>query len=229
MPRAIPGQGRGLVASANIAAGERVLSLPEALVLFPSTAAAQSVLSSAPALTDAQAALDPWAVLVLLLAEQRYYLARGQPPSCEWAPYMTCLPPPPLGTILDWTRQDVNTLLAGSGLRERAATILAAADAVWADVQPVVAAARAASICPPDMFGREDFDWATGIALSRTVRLDDAGGVVVLCPLADLANHSVDSAAFLRWDARERAVVLTADRPFKAGEQVCGGGGPGWS
>lgn len=40
VPQQLPGQGRGLVSSKPIRAGEQVLAVPEQLVLFPDTAAA---------------------------------------------------------------------------------------------------------------------------------------------------------------------------------------------
>jgi hypothetical protein len=114
-------------------------------------------------------------------------------------------------------------LLSGSGLLLKAQLIMAAAEALWRDIQPVISTAKQQGLCPADMFSRADITWATGICLSRTVRLDDRGGQVVLCPFADLFNHSCDSKAFLLWDPKQQAVVLKADRPYKPGEEVCSG------
>lgn len=116
--------------------------------------------------------------------------------------------------------QQVPKLLSGSGLLQKAQVILAAADALWRDIQPVITAGKQQGLCPSDMYSRADVTWATGICLSRSIRLDDKGGVVVLCPFADLFNHSCDSKAFLLWDAQQQAVVLRADRAYKAGEEV---------
>jgi hypothetical protein len=102
----------------------------------------------------------------------------------------------------------------------KAQLIMAAAEALWRDIQPVISTAKQQGLCPADMFSRADITWATGICLSRTVKLDDRGGEVVLCPFADLFNHSCDSKAFLLWDPKQRAVVLQADRPYKPGEEV---------
>lgn len=114
----------------------------------------------------------------------------------------------------------VSKLLSGSGLMLKAQVILAAAEALWKDIQPVVSAAKQQGLCPADMFSRADINWATGICLSRSVRLDDRGGVVVLCPFADLFNHSCDSQAFLLWDKQQQAVVLRADKAYKPGDEV---------
>lgn len=70
------------------------------------------------------------------------------------------------------------------------------------------------------MFSRADVDWATSICLSRSIRLDQKGGVAVLCLFADLLNHSCASQAFLQWDEKQRAVVLQADRSYKPGDEV---------
>jgi hypothetical protein len=114
----------------------------------------------------------------------------------------------------------VSKLLSGSGLLLKAQAIMAAAEALWRDIQPVVAAAKQQGLCPQDMFSRADVTWATGICLSRSIRLDDRGGVVVLCPLADLFNHSVESNAFLKWDPQQQAVALQADRSYQPGDEV---------
>jgi hypothetical protein len=47
-------------------------------------------------------------------------------------------------------------------------------------------------------------------------------GVVWWCcaPFADLFNHSVESTAFLKWDPRQQAVVLQADRSYQPGDEV---------
>lgn len=114
----------------------------------------------------------------------------------------------------------VTSLLAGTGLLYKANLIVKAADAVWEDVQPLLAAAKQQQLCPAGMFSRADIDWAIGICLSRTVRLIDRSDEIVLCPFADLFNHSSDSKAFLVWDSKQQAVGLTSDRAYKPGEQV---------
>eukprot|EP00878_Enallax_costatus_P028717 GHUV01031052.1.p1 GENE.GHUV01031052.1~~GHUV01031052.1.p1 ORF type:complete len:258 (+),score=106.58 GHUV01031052.1:375-1148(+) len=71
------------------------------------------------------------------------------------------------------------------------------------------------------MFTRSDIQWAVGVCLSRSVRLDDlAGEPIVLVPFADFLNHDVNSEAFLVWDEQQQAVVLRPDRSYKAGDQV---------
>jgi hypothetical protein len=112
VPQDTPGQGRGLVAAADIAAGERVLELPQRLVLFPATAAADSVL--APLLAaeqDTRVRREDWPPLLLFLAEQRYYLKHGFPAARDkWAPFARSLPQGPLGTVLDWPAAEVRAV-----------------------------------------------------------------------------------------------------------------------
>lgn len=124
------------------------------------------------------------------------------------------------GTVTAAATSQVSKLLSGSGLLLKAQAIMAAAEALWRDIQPIVAAAKQQGLCPQDMFSRAAVTWATGICLSRTFRLDDRGGVVVLCPLADLFNHSVESKAFVKWDPQKQAVVLQADRSYQSGDEV---------
>lgn len=128
-----------------------------------------------------------------------------------------CCGPCAAAALVLW---QVETLLAGSGLRQKAATIISAADLLWQDLQPITTAANQRGLCPPDMFSRADIDWAVGICLSRSVRLDDRKGEVVLVPYADLLNHDTSCEAYLVWDEQQQSVVLRPDRSYKAGEQV---------
>lgn len=233
-------------------------------------------------LPDNAERLSDWPLLVLYLAEQHYYLARGLPcRSTAWSPYLKSLPQARVGTVLEWPLDEVSVidalmlncvcpgmrmefarterqpglcgastvcqtlafssatdtilhhtnkqytnaaqvskLLTGSGSLLKAQIILAAAEAQWREVQPIISTAKQQGLLPPDMFSRADIDFGTSICLSRTVRLDDKGGVVVLSPMADLFNHSCDSTAFLVWDEQQQAVVLRADRAYNPGEEV---------
>jgi hypothetical protein len=137
VPQQLAGKGRGLVAARPINAGEQVLAVPDALVLSPCAAAAgealvhhsmpglhnrtnqsctllillyrllsaESVL--APLLPEDTSKLPDWTLLVLFLAEQRHNLDRGLPVSATWQPYLQRLPGHPVGTILDWSAEEV--------------------------------------------------------------------------------------------------------------------------
>ncbi|KAF6255066.1 hypothetical protein COO60DRAFT_1272756 [Scenedesmus sp. NREL 46B-D3] len=224
----LPGQGRGLLANAAVRKGEPLLAVPEQLVISPQTAAAESCLS--PVLSQQRQQLSDWSLLALFLAEQLYLCKEAASSSSSsssvWAPYIAVLPRSPIGTVLDWTQEEVDTLLAGSGLASTAGLIRGGADLLWEDLQPLLAAAKQQGLCPEGMFGRADIDWAVGICLSRSVRLDSRGGQVVLVPFADFLNHEPSCEAFLVWDERQHAVVLRPDRDYSPGQQVIISYGP---
>ncbi|WIA32213.1 hypothetical protein OEZ86_003062 [Tetradesmus obliquus] len=215
----LPGQGRGLVANAAVRKGELLLAVPQQLIIFPETAAAESCL--APLLSQPQQ-LSDWSLLALFLAEQLYLCDRagGSSSSAAWAPYIGVLPRNPIGTVLDWSQKDVDTLLAGSGLASTAAMIRIGAQLVWQDLQPLLTAATQQGLCPADMFSKADIYWAIGICMSRSVRLADRGDQVVLVPFADLLNHEPSCEAYLLWEEQQQAVVLRPDRDYSPGQQV---------
>jgi Rubisco LSMT substrate-binding/SET domain len=70
------------------------------------------------------------------------------------------------------------------------------------------------------MFSEDDVRWGIGICLTRSVRLDDRAGEVVLVPYADLLNHTCECDAYLVWDPALCAVVMRTDRAYNVGDQV---------
>ncbi|KAI7843368.1 hypothetical protein COHA_003064 [Chlorella ohadii] len=239
----VPGAGRGLAASKPIAKGDPLLRLPLELVLTPAAAQQRSCLR--PLLEEAEAAGQPlpaWSVLALFLAEARAAGTAG-----EWWPYLRMLPQQ-AGCVLEWSEAEVDWL-RGSQLHEAALEIRAAADASWQEMQPLLAAAAQRGMASPGAFDRASMQWAFGMLLSRLVRLasldggSSAGstssgssssgssgsgstgpseppGTEALLPWADLLNHSPSCASHLDWSAADAAVVLRADRKYRAGEEV---------
>ena len=47
------------------------------------------------------------------------------------------------------------------------------------------------------------------------------GGALVLLPWGDFVNHDTRCSCSLDWDDVLQAVVLTADRDYSVGQQVC--------
>jgi hypothetical protein len=206
----IPGSGRGLVASAGIAKGEDLLSIPLQLVVTPAAAAQRSCLRD---LLEASP-LPAWSVLALWLAEQRAVGSAG-----EWWPYVRLLPEQ-TGGVLEWGDEQV-AWLAGSQQHAGAAEIRRAADASWQELQPLLAAAEAAGLAPaPDAFSRAALRRAFSVLLSRLVRLPGLGDTEALLPWADLLNHGCSAASCLDWSSSATAVVLRAERRYRAGEQL---------
>ncbi|KAI8468014.1 MAG: hypothetical protein J3K34DRAFT_23211 [Monoraphidium minutum] len=217
----LAGQGRGLVARQRLARGEALLQVPMGLVVSE-----KSALEESPILRRITGGLSyrlpAWSVLALWLAEQRWHVRSGG--GSRWAPYLAVLPEVS-GTVLDWRPGEVDRFLVG-GTRSKARVIIDADAATWSEVEPLVRAAEADGGCPRGMFTRQAVQWGVGLLLSRSVRLDSAGGETVLVPYADFANHAVAADCFLDYDAGSGAVAVRIDRGYAPGEQVCISYGP---
>lgn len=112
------------------------------------------------------------------------------------------------------------------GLRTKARTILAASAATWSEVAAAAAAAEAAGGAPRGVFTRDAAAWGVGLLLSRSVRLDSAGGDTVLVPFLDFANHGVTSDCYIDLDAASGRVGVRLDRAYAPGEEVLISYGP---
>ena len=88
------------MACSSIMAGERLLSIPQHLMLTPDAArecsAVRSLLEKDPDLPD-------WSVLAVLLAETR---RQGPGPGSKWGPYVASLPDDS-GGCLEWSTEEV--------------------------------------------------------------------------------------------------------------------------
>jgi hypothetical protein len=168
--------------------------------------------------------LPAWTVLALWLVEQRHLARSGGGgggsggAGSAWGPYLEALPERP-GTLLDWSPGEADRWLVG-GLRSKARVIEEAEAATWSEIAPAAAAAEAAGAAPRGLFTREAVRWGVGQLLSRSVRLDSAGGDTVLVPFADFANHSVGADCYLDHDAASGTVGLRLDRAYAPGEEV---------
>ena len=228
VPAALPGQGRGLVATARISARQLVLAVPRAAILTPADAAQLSALR--PLLAAAAAPpLPDWTLLALWLAEVASPSYKHT--SATTAAYAALLPER-TGCVLEWAAEEV-ALLGGSHLHTLAVDIRAAAEASLQEVSPLIRRAESEGIVPAGALTEEGLRRAFALLLSRLVRLEgiadggggdtaDGGAVDALCPWADLLNHDSSSGAFLQWDSAQDAVVLRADRAYAPGDQVVG-------
>jgi hypothetical protein len=214
--------------------------------------------------------LPDWTSLAVWLMEQQHALLlvdeeKQDQQSSRWRPYIERLPKAgTMGTVLEWhplqeggsdndpgpdqqrlRRREalVAEDLAGSGLRHKAAEILAAADATWREVSSAAAAAAAALMAAGEesaaapYASRARLEWALSVLLSRVVRLDSAPGAPsALVPWCDFLNHAPQAACYLdlqeegqgrrggeqeQQEEQEAAVVgVRVDRAYNPGEQV---------
>lgn len=89
-------QGRGLVATQRIRAGDTLLRIPRGLVLTAADATAQSALGA----EMEKEGLPAWSVLALFLVETRM----GR--QTDWGPYADILPRTS-GSVLEWREHQV--------------------------------------------------------------------------------------------------------------------------
>eukprot|EP00741_Cyanophora_paradoxa_P024482 tig00022075_g23639.t1 len=211
---------RGLFATQDIGKGQRILELPERLLINEDTVRA-SVLS--PLLDD----FDERVALAVFILHER------QRRDSVWQPYIASLPRR-IGSPLFWEDEELE-LLRGSRaygdalqLRDYVAAMAGSVLARAAQLAPALAS------CTP-----ADLRWALSVVFTRAVRLlrweeDLPGGEtgqmwnrLSLCPALDLLNHSPADAAHTQWEiaseegpGARRTLRLEASAPIRAGEQV---------
>lgn len=254
-----PGAGRGLVAAQRIARGQLAAFVPASSVVTAAVASRESPLlrsrgGGGGGLTHD---LPDWTALAVWLMEQRHALDEQQQQQDQqgsrWAPYVERLPREgAMGTVLEWHPLEEGDAaaalrrreallaedLAGSGLRHKAAEILAAADATWREVVSAAEAMEGGSSSSTAPYTRARLEWALSVLLSRVVRLDSAPGEPSsLVPWCDFCNHSPQAACYLDLQEQQQggggiaaatsssfsatAVVgVRADRAYAPGEEV---------
>lgn len=92
-----------MLATSRIKKGDRLLRIPENVLITPETAIAHSQIGS-----DLEAAdLPAWTLLAATLAESRF-----ADQSTEWRPYAQALPQS-TGCVLEWEQEEVNASFNG--------------------------------------------------------------------------------------------------------------------
>jgi hypothetical protein len=91
-------EGRGLVATRRIGAGDSLLRIPRELILTTEDAVLQSVLSA----SAQRAGLPDWSVLAMFLVEAK--LQGGT----EWGEYVAMLPST-TGCVLEWKQSQAHS------------------------------------------------------------------------------------------------------------------------
>jgi len=206
--------GRGLIARRSIIQNERLLEVPGRLVM--TKARAQEVLGAA-----VPEEMGEYIALALLLVHER---AKGS--ASMWAPYIGVLPSiEDVGPSYAWAEAEL-ALLKGSGALDSTRSFQAKLQAEYAALRETTLA-RHADVLPADVVTYDAFVWGMTMLLSRGVDLkdEDAGtGQLGLVPYADLLNHSPYSSSNFMYTAipfsKQREVVLYADRPYAANDQV---------
>lgn len=217
------GFGGGAVATRPVARGERLLTVPETLLMTAESAArGQSVGDSAVAAAVRRGELSEWQAVCAHAAEERRLGERS-----FWAPYLATLPPQDVHP-LSWSAPALDGLLgARSPMRQ---AIAERQETVAADAEAIAAAGCGVSA--------EEVRWAAATLLSRSFELGADGGFggsdpremlsgapgarLALAPIADALNHSSAAEAEVEWAPapHERFAELVAGRKWAKGEQV---------
>ena len=203
-------EGRGLVATRRIRAGECLLQVPRAAVIDAETAVEKSALARRVREQDG----DEWAVMATYLAEAKARSQRGKPTECE--PYLQALPKS-TGCVFEWTEKEVQTLLRGSCVQDDAKMLQ---KQLQEAVGMVLEAAKSGGEEAEVKLDAKGITWAYSQLLSRMVRLETNENLLSLVPWADMLNHSTSSNAHIDWDPQSKTVVLRTDREYDEGEQV---------
>ena len=114
----------------------------------------------------------------------------------------------------------VQALLQGSPLQQKAQEIRQAAAASWQEVQPALQQAADKGLIKPEAFTQRRYQWAFSILLTRLCRLQGRGNEEALVAWGDMANHRSDVETFLDWTGSKKCVTFQPDRGYSAGEQV---------
>lgn len=205
-----PDAERGCVAARQVNAGEVLMEVSESLAVTTVDVANHPDVASLAEGRGELVGLALW-----LIAER----ARGS--GSEWAAFIATLPETTMNPML-WSPAD-RELLKGSPARMNAEERAAALRSEWEAVEPMLRADPARY--PPATWTEAAFGNALAVVLARAVYLP-AADVFALVPLADLVVRRAGGplgegvGALLDFDAGRGAVVVIADRPFAAGEQV---------
>ncbi|CAI5982764.1 unnamed protein product [Closterium sp. NIES-64] len=207
--------GRGLVATENIGKGEGILNIPEKLLITGET------VYSCPrvgALLKAANVPDWPALAVYLLSEA------GRGAASEWSGYIETLPRAP-PCILQWSIDEVDVLLKGSPVRQRAIEAIADVTNTFSELEAALFS-KHRDVFPEKLFTLNNFKWAFAVLFSRLVRLPSRNNRLALVPWGDMLNHRCEIESCIDVDTWKGSVVFTTDRAFAKGKEVFVSYGP---
>jgi len=217
--------GRGLVARRDIDNYEDLAQVPYKLLLTKETS--KKVFGEECIEKD----MSEYAAIALQLIYERFV----EKENSFWGPYIGVLPSvEEVGASFAWDKQELDTLLAGSPLRNMSYFLQDQVEQEFHDLQAHMMP-RAPEKFPKDAFTLENYMWAYSVLFSRAVRLDfpddlDDEDIVALVPYIDLINHNPNSESRIRGVSEgpsipgisepERSVVVRSDRYFNKYEQI---------
>ncbi|CAJ1328780.1 unnamed protein product [Effrenium voratum] len=217
--------GRGLVARRDIENYEELARVPYKLLLTKEKA--KTLFGEECIGTN----MSEYAAIALQLVHERFV----QKEDSFWNPYIGVLPSTDeVGAAFAWNEEELDTLLAGSPLRNMSYYLKDQIKKEFEHIQETVMR-KFPDMFPEDAFIFENYVWAYSVLFSRAVRLDfpddlDADDIVALVPYIDLINHNPNSESRIRGVADgpsipgistpDRGVVVRSDRYYNKYEQI---------
>jgi len=218
--------GRGLVARRDIDNYEDLAQVPYKLLFTKDTS--REVFGEECITKD----MSEYAAIALQLIHERFV----EKENSFWAPYIGVLPSvDEVGASFAWDKEELDTLLAGSPLRNMSYFLQDQINQEFSDIQEGIIA-KFPEKFPADAFTLENYVWAYSVLFSRAVRLDFPDqedfeeDIVALVPYIDLINHNPNSESRIRGVSEgpnipgiskpERSVVVRSDRYFNKYEQI---------
>lgn len=218
--------GRGLVARRDIDNYEDLAQVPYKLLFTKDTS--REVFGEECITKD----MSEYAAIALQLIHERFV----EKENSFWAPYIGVLPSvDEVGASFAWDKEELDTLLAGSPLRNMSYFLQDQVNQEFSDIQEGIMG-KFPEKFPADAFTLENYVWAYSVLFSRAVRLDFPDqddfedDIVALVPHIDLINHNPNSESRIRGVSEgpnipgiskpERSVVVRSDRYFNKYEQI---------
>lgn len=196
----------GFVATADTGQGEVLLVVPEELAITSVDAEKHPLVGPVAQQCSELVALTLW-----LLAE------RAQGPDSKYTALLATLPEATLSPIL-WTDADIGDRLRGSPSMQEAKNRKSAMVRQW----EVLAAQHLTDggRFPPAVFNEQAFCQAFSVVIGHATYLPSAECFSLLPLVSIMGRTGEDSGARLDFNAEQGAVVLTASRPYREGQEV---------
>ncbi|CAD7695760.1 unnamed protein product [Ostreobium quekettii] len=193
------------VTTRDVRAGEVVLQIPGDVAVTAADAAGNEDIGE---LTTGRSPLVCMALW--LMAEQ------SRDASSSWYPLLQTLPESTLSPLL-WSENELKWLSESEVLQQTKSRV-AALRQEWEALSEVIS--RNPKRFPPDIFGEQEFRKAFSVVLACSTYLPSAQCFALLPVVSALARTGHESGCTVDYNADLDAVVVTASKSYRGGEEV---------
>lgn len=202
---------RGVVTSAPIAAGSKILEVPLSSC-FSVNCVDSGIAAIIAALKAKSVPHSEDDVLALQLIKERFVLGEAS----AFAAHFATLP---AGVDVPYFfSEEEMSAFRGTNAAKFAERLRAQIDRDFEAFSPVVAALAPRSGLPSSAFTPDNYKWAFSMVTSRCVSLRGVGKTMV--PFFDMFNHSPVADVVHAYDPRSRSVQIVSRQGWDAGQQV---------